>query len=232
MTSARQKASELHYVQQAAALLGKQWTLSANRENPDFIVVEDGKKFGLEVIQIFSGSEDRKGSSKRRSESDTQRAIDGIRREFEAKHGVNLNVRLLGPICAATLAVVVPALEDLNLSDREIGYQTRLSRDVGDDTLVVYVTRSLRSQWYSVHDRTGWVDQNPAALIENKIEQKSSKVESYKANTGLDDIRLLIVADRTLNSGKLMLEGAPRLNLFGFQEVYFLSYPVSATVLR
>ena len=54
----------------------------------------------------------------------------------------------------------------------------------------------------------------------------------YKECTGLDDIRLLVVANRIMNSGKLSLQERPALNVRGFQVVYFLSYPESVTVFE
>jgi hypothetical protein len=39
------------------------------------------------------------------------------------------------------------------------------------------------------------------------------------------DIRLLLVADRIHNSGKLMLDDTAALDTEGFQVVYFFPYP-------
>jgi hypothetical protein len=81
-----------------------------------------------------------------------------------------------------------------------------------------------------VNDRAGRVDRNPTDLIAKEIEKKSEKLPRYKECSGLDDIRLLVVANRIMNSGKLSLEECPALDLRGFQVVYFLSYPESVKV--
>lgn len=53
---------------------------------------------------------------------------------------------------------------------------------------------------------------------------KSQRLRDYKKEAG-SDIRLLIVANRIQNSGKLMLEGQVPLDKKGFHAVYFFSYP-------
>ncbi len=80
--------------------------------------------------------------------------------------------------------------------------------------------------------RAGWVNRNPADRITKEIEKKSGKLPRYKKCTGLDDIRLLVVANRIMNSGKLSLQKHPALDLRGFHVVYFLSYPESVTVFE
>jgi hypothetical protein len=66
--------------------------------------------------------------------------------------------------------------------------------------------------------------------IAKAIEIKSKKLPGYKQCSGLDDIRLLIVANRIFNSGKLVLMKPAALDTRGFHVVYFFSYPESVTV--
>lgn len=55
------------------------------------------------------------------------------------------------------------------------------------------------------------------------------KLARYREAAG-PDIRLLLVADRICNSGKLMLDEGTALDVQGFQVVYFFSYPESVTI--
>ena len=96
----------------------------------------------------------------------------------------------------------------------------------------MHVTRALQANWFSVNDRAGSVDPNPVDRITKAIEDKAKKLPRYKECTGLDDIRLLVVANRIMNSGKLSLEECPELDFRGFQVVYFLSYPAPVTVFE
>ena len=83
-----------------------------------------------------------------------------------------------------------------------------------------------------MNDRAGWEDRNPIDRITKAIGKKSEKLRRYKECTGLDDIRLLVVANRIMNSGKLSLQEHPALDVRGFQVVYFLSYPESVKVFE
>jgi hypothetical protein len=70
----------------------------------------------------------------------------------------------------------------------------------------------------------------PQNIIANAIEKKSKELTRYKGAAGLD-MRLLPVADRVLNSGKLLLEERTVFGFLGFQVVYFFPYPESAVIL-
>jgi len=82
-----------------------------------------------------------------------------------------------------------------------------------------------------VNDRVGWVERNPAERIDQEIEKKSKKLRRYKECSGLNDIRLLIVANQIMNSGKLSLNERPALDLRGFRRLYFFSYPERVTTI-
>ncbi len=92
------------------------------------------------------------------------------------------------------------------------------------DGISVHVTKAFRAEWYSVNDRVGWVNCDPIQRIADAVEKKSKKLPAYKEEVGLD-IRILLVADRINNSGKLMLKERPALDLRGFRVVYFFSSP-------
>ena len=225
----KKKRHERFYAEEAGKLLDKTWALEAN-EHPDFIVTEDGQKFGLEICQIFKGMRGRKGSQLRKNEAEKQRAIDALRREYEEKEDIRLVAKFLGNTCDENMAKVVPKLLDMNLSNKPLGYQENFTVDDGPwgpTLLKIYVTRAFRSWWYSVDDCVGWVDRNPMDFIDEAVKKKSPKLMSYKDCTDLDDIRLLIVADRMKNSGKLELSQKFDLNTRGFRFVYFFSYPES-----
>ncbi len=84
--------------------------------------------------------------------------------------------------------------------------------------------------WYSVNDRTGWVG-DASEDINSAIREKSKKLSKYKQNSGLDDIRLLIVADHLRASGMQELRERREFDAQGFRVVYFLNYPESAHVI-
>ena len=227
MTRPLQKEHERFFVERAAELLGKIWTL-ADCECPDFIVTEGAQQFGLEVRDIFTGEHSRAGSDMKRGESETQQAADALRREYEAITNIPLSVRLVGDMCAENMTKVVPALVEKDLSSKPIGHQEVIDIDVGN-RLRVHITRACVAGWFSVNHRVGWVDRCAMKRIADAIEEKSKNLPRYRETAG-PDIRLLIVADHIYNSGKLMLEEPAAPDLQGFQVVYFFSYPQSVKV--
>lgn len=233
MTRPSQKKRERFLAEKAAECLGETWSLGPDREDskpPDFIVTEGVRHFGLEVHEIFTGQQNDAGSHMKREESETQRAVNALRRDYESKKNIPLIVKFVGDMCDENIAAVLPALDAMNLSTKPIGHHDIIEVDEGKAKLRVYVTRALQSNWFSVNDRAGWVDRNPIDRIAKAIEKKSKKLPRYKECSGLDDIRLLIVANQIMNSGKLLLKERPALDLRGFQCVYFFSYPESVTV--
>lgn len=232
MTQSSQKEGERFFVEKAAELLGKRWCLGLDRENPDFIVTEGEQQFGVEVCEIFTGPLSKAGSHMKRKESETQRAVNNLRREYEKTGGIPLIVKFVGDLCDENMKAVLPALNAMNLSTTPFGHRDVIEVEKGMAKLRVHVTRALQANWFSVNDRAGWVDRNPIARIAKEIKKKSKKLPRYRECAGLNDIRLLVVANRIMNSGKLSLQGCPALDVRGFQVVYFLSYPESVTVFN
>ncbi len=226
MTRKSKKERERFFVNRAAELLGKNWVLGPDLEHTYFFLTEEVHQFGLEVREIFTGPQVRAGSKMKRKEAETQKVVDALRCQYEVIAEIPLNIRLLGDTSVENLAAVVPALVAKELSTRPVGYQEVI--DLGNG-LCVYVTRALHADWYSVNDRVGWVDRYPMKPVTDAIERKSKKLPRYREAAG-PDIRLLLVADRICNSGKLMLDEGVALDVQGFQVVYFFSYPESVTV--
>jgi len=233
MTQSSQKVAERFIAEEAAKALGKEWCLGSDRENPDFIVTEDGNQFGLEVVEIFTGPQDKHGAHKKKAESETQKVVNALRAEYERNDDTPLIVKFVGDMRRENLEAVVPTLHELNHSAKPFGHQDRFEVDNGPAKLSVYVTRAIEhSNWFCVNDRAGWVDRNPIERITEAINSKAERLPRYREGAGLDDIRLLVVANRRMNSGKLRLEECPALDLRGFQVVYFFSYPEGVSVFE
>lgn len=221
----QQKGRERFFTEEAAKNLGKEWCLGLDRERPDFIITEGEKRFGLEVTYLFAGPIDKHGSHRKKVESYKQKIVNNLRDKYEEYANTPLEVKLVGDLCLKNVDEVVSILLGLSLSTKPIGHQDRFEVDKGLAKLSVYATRAIRANWYYVNHRVGWVDRKPLDRINAAIEDKAKKLQEYRTHTNLDDIRLLIVADRRMDSGKLSLEGAQALDLRGFQIVYFYSYP-------
>jgi hypothetical protein len=154
---ALKKKRERFFVEEAAKLMGKTWSLGPDREHPDFFVTEGAQQFGLEVSEIFTGRQDRAGSAMKEMESNTQRAVDTLRREYEAITNTPLIIKLVGDVCAKNLALVVPALVAEDLALKPVGHHAVIAPDTGLRAgLRVHVTKALRPNWFSMKWKTAW----------------------------------------------------------------------------
>jgi hypothetical protein len=221
MTRPTQKRRERFFVDQAAKLLGKTWILEADREHPDFIVTEGEQRFGLEVCEIFIGHQDQAGSVMKRTESRIHRQFEALRREYESLTQTTLRVQIVGRLSAENMAAIVPALVAEELATKPVGHHVVIDRGNG---LRLHVTKSFRPEWFSVNHRVGWVNRNPLPIIMDAIEKKSKELHRYRA-AGSADIRLLLMADRIHNGGKLLLDDTAEVDTKGFQVVYVFPYP-------
>jgi len=82
-----------------------------------------------------------------------------------------------------------------------------------------------------MNDRVGFVTRDPDPFIAAGITKKSQKLAQYKSLVG-DDVRLLLVANRIQNSGKIGHKTDSAFDFHGFKAVYFFPYPEEALVLR
>jgi hypothetical protein len=234
LTRTLQKKQERVFAEQAGRSLGKVWHLGDDREHPDFIVVENARRFGLEVTRVFIGPQDDSGSLLKANESKTQRIVNGLQREYEAVDNIPLIVRFVGNMEAANLATVIPMLLAQNLRSKPLRYHFVHDTTVAHPTrarLRVHVTKALRPDWFSVNDRVGFADPKPHRVIENAIERKADELTRYKESAGTD-VRLLLIADRVNNSGKLTLDDAAQFDFRGFEVVYLFPYPEEVIVLE
>ena len=187
---------------EAAKSLGKTWRFGDDREHPDFIVFDGTEQFGLEVSEIFIGPQGHAGSALKQRESRTQQTVNELRLQYEAAANIPLNVRFVGKLDAENIVLMIPELIASNLPSKPIGHQLVIDTGMG---LRVHVTKSFRPDWYSINERVGFVDRNPQKTIADAIEKKSKELSRYVEETG-PDVRLLLVADRIHNSGKMTLE--------------------------
>lgn len=158
--------------------------------------------------------------------------MNALRQKYESKEGIPLIVKFVGDMCDENMAAILPALDAMNFSTKPLGDHDIIEVDKGKANLRLHVTRSLQADWFSVNHRAGWVDCDPIDRIAKEIEKKSKNLPRYRKCASLNDIRLLIVANRMMNSGKLSLQEYPELDIRGFPIVYFFSYPESVVVFN
>lgn len=132
------------------------------------------------------------------------------------------------------LETVLPALLAQDLPSKPVGYQFIHDTTVAYPTrarLRVYVTKGSHPNWFSVNDRAGFVYRNPYGIVTDAIAKKAADLPRYENAAGRD-VRLLLVADRISNNGKLTLEADARFDFCGFREVYLFPYPENVMILN
>ncbi len=154
--------------------------------------------------------------------------LEYLRAEYEKVVAIPLTVRFVGRINPETLAPVVQSLFDLDLAAEPTGFRRVIDTQLG---LRVHVTKSVRPDWFSVMDRVGWVQFNSQQIIAGAIEAKSKKLSQYQIAIG-PDVRLLLVANRIQNSGKLRLSEERGFDLHGFKQVYLFPFPEDVIMLH
>ena len=220
------KWEERFYVERAAEMLKVEWVVGEDRESPDFIIIEGGCQFGLEVSELFLGREGRKGAAKKAGESFHQEAIEHYRKIYEGERDIPLCVRILGNVNDETMDELLVCLLRHDFEAMSLGDQIVIQPK---DHFKAYATKGLRNWWFRVDDRVGMVNTDPMPIIEDRVARKSENLRRYQEAAG-EDVRLLLVANRIVNSGKLKLVENTPIDTRGFRGVYFLSYPESVTI--
>lgn len=221
MTRKSQKNQELDFVETASSLLGLHWQIECGAEPPDFKIAEGGSEFGLEVTQVFKGQGGKGGSELKKSESFNTKRVNNLRVQYEKVSSVQLRVKFLGNLNTPDIAKTVQLLIDQNFEGRDYGQNVEIKSIAG---LKIVAHRAFGQNWSFINDGVGWVVPNGALQVQNAISAKVAQLKKCKLRVGQIS-KILVVADRLANSGKLLLDGGVRFDFLPFAEAYFLSYP-------
>jgi hypothetical protein len=224
MTRARQKVEERLYAEKASFLLGRSWCINDppnEDEWPDLLVNDGDQDFGLEVRNLYP-DEGVTGSSKRAGES---KRVKQLRKAADCYYQNNLtavNVKIFGDLgdpakLAQNVAEAVESLRVWQQKKVRLGtgrwmYVSRLPDECGK-----------YKRWILLSDAVGWVGHADSAMVQQAVFKKSVNLPKYKRH--LEKISLLLVCDRTLNSGKFRFDNVKGLGTAGFEYVYLFSCP-------
>lgn len=230
MTAEIQKWLELRYATKTYEKLGKSWSITpAPNESdwPDIMVVEEGQNFGLEVREIFP-DESTKGSDNRKNEASNDKTIRDIAKAYYEGEKLPICVKFIGEISDQ-----ITIVNELWAASKHMADMDQLRIELSSTT-IMYLRKlpssfENYSRWTYVSDGVGWVGKLDTDFVQGKIDEKAAKLDKYTRN--IDDVRLLLVCNRELNSGKFVYPPEGTVKLSGFKEVYFLSYPESACIL-
>jgi len=204
--------------------MGRSWCIKESpteKEWPDLLVNDGDLDFGLEVRNLFL-DEGVKGSSKRTAESIRVKQLQKAADTYYQNNRIAVNVKICGSPgeptkLAQDIASVVASLQ--------LWQQKKICLDTGRR---MYVSRlpdecGEYKRWVLLSDAVGWVGYADPAMVQQAVIKKSVNLPKYKRH--LEKISLLLVCDRTLNSGKYLFANVKGLNTAGFEYVYLFSYP-------
>jgi hypothetical protein len=219
------KEKERIYAESAARLLGQTWQLVEIPEPVDFEVRSSGAIFGLEVRQVFADTESSFGSPARRQENENQKLAASMARLYVAQGGKPATVRLVGDLRGVASEDLVR--QAIAHCPTEVFGKSRFQHG----HLTVHISalppdHEPPAWWLYVNDHVGWVRDATKEELQHAIDRKLDRLPSYKQKYARID--LLLVADRTLNSGRMRLAENLRVSNPGFHAIYFLSYPEAA----
>ena len=220
------KVSERIYAESAVKLLGVDWVFGEIAEPLDFEVRSGHDVFGLEVRQIFAGGEADFGSPLRRAENKNQSYVRDIASRYYSQGGRPISVKFLGPINGHQLEALVERM----VHEAPASPFERKTISVG--AIKIFLTALPKElancqHWLCIDDRVGWVGEVTNGDLQYAIDCKRDKLPLYLAKYSTID--LLLVADRTVNSGRMRSAVSFSVQNPGFRAIYFLSYPETIT---
>lgn len=216
------KVQERIYAEKAIALLAVDWTLQDIPEPLDFEIRTENFRFGLEIRKVFAGGEETYGSPRRKNESINSHLICSLAKQYYAAGGRPIFAQFLGKVSDVKVEQVAQLMKASALLqpwepttlhiDKMKVFLTALPSSVG---------RYLR--WIVVSDHVGWARKVTREELQTAINRKKKNLSLYRAKYA--EIDLLLVADRILNSGRLLQDEEIVVSNPGFRSIYFLSYP-------
>lgn len=224
MIRRRQKIEERLFAERTIALLGESWTIQEpdnEIEWPDLLIKTAIGSFGLEIRKLYA-DEVSKGSLKRAGESRRARLLKQAAALYYEGGAPPAQVQFYGqpddPITLANdLATMIPSMQVWE--GRKVSYDSQRWMHV----YRLPVEYGEYSRWHIVSDSVGWVGVIDISVVQRAIQEKSTRLTRYKRH--LDDVRLLLVCDRTMNSGKQIFGNLSGIENAGFNYIYLLSFP-------
>lgn len=216
------KVLERIHAESAGRLLGEDWQLVEIAEPLDFEIRTPKTAFGLEVRQVFADQELAYGSAAKREESLNARAVRSLADSCYSSGGKPVSAHFLGPVRSCDEDGVVTTM----LARQPTYPNGRAVFNVGE--LKIYLTALPPAvqhyrHWLCVNDRVGWLRDATSIELQCAVDSKASNLQLYLQK--FEEVVLLLVADRTFNSGLLQAHEDLSVNSPGYSAIYFLSHP-------
>jgi hypothetical protein len=223
------KVQERIYVEAFLRGIGCQHAIIEERESPDFLISENGQRFGLEVSQVFRDQAlvDDSGSAVKAVESRRSRFLCQLAADYYSAGGLPLNVHALitNPVASKDAGLV----HQLIRARPAIPWE-RIRVEIDGASLHL---RALPpeaghyTRWVAVDNSVGWHGLIGPEHILPVIQKKSACLARYRSIA--TRIELLLVIDTTRWSGMVRWDPASaHPSAHGFDALYLYFHPKGA----
>ena len=213
------------YAQKAGELLSESWEIKSAPDEtnwPDLIVSTESGKFGLEVRELYL-DENAKGSESKIIEKKNLQKIQKIADSYYKNNRSSIKVDFCGDIENTALILDTIQKSYKELTEFE-GKRIEPYRGCVMHLLKIPDECNEYKRWRYLSDKIGWIKNVDNNIFFKAISEKELKLTKYRRK--INDVRLLLVSDRTFNSGKIRLDHTIIQESCGFNNVYYLSYPM------
>lgn len=234
MTRNCQKQLEIGFAEYASNLLKEDWGIeqpSNETEWPDLVINHNEQSFGLEVRSIFL-DEKSSGSLLKKNESHRKNLLKKLSRMYYEISDIPLAINIAGELRKELLTEILSQITKavVLLNDYERKHVTTNNRETK-----IYLHRlpdkiGKYEFWKYIGDNVGWVSRLSSEDIQKFVNEKEKKANKYLAN--ISSARLLLVLDRTKNSGRAQTPTELSVVSDKFEIVYLLSYPEKVVVSK
>ncbi|MBV1838464.1 hypothetical protein KUA11_14765 [Acetobacter estunensis] len=217
------------FVDHASKLLGEDWLLHPI-ESPDFIVSNLSEKFGLEVTECHVGKYSKKGSHAVREEIRRHQELQRIREKCISLYPYIGEWRLQYVSDGGKISEegIIYAIKNIDINNSEVFETVDILGTLKKSGLpykigTIFISKGYGDEWLYVNDMCGFV--HPSAdNFQRCVDTKAQKIAEYKKE--INNVRLLVVADALMNSGKASLPHDFIPHIHEFYKVYYLYYPM------
>ena len=202
---------------------------------PDFYVTYSSKRIAVEVTNIYiEPNPGRKGSKSKRQESLRGQWLRQLSLDYYEECKIPINVKISFP-CSEELQTDISCevLTVLHKSAELTDWEWKTYKLECDRKIVEIDIHRLSgiadfegySRWTCITDRIGEVAPISEDHINNALQKKEKKLETYRSDC--DEVWLLLVIDKSWKSGKLLFDDKQlALKNTAFDSVWLLEYPI------
>jgi hypothetical protein len=230
----RKKAAEKFQLESFIRVAGLSWVIDRAGNDlgePDFFILNDGKRIGVEITRLFADKKRLETmSSLKRNESQNLKQLDKLADLYYAGSAIPVRAQFVGsafadlPALAAHLHELALGLEEMKHGRFELG-----------GGLIVHLLRlppvmGEYRRWDIAGDHVGWAARVDVSMLEGAIAPKRDRLKGYRQS--VDEVVLLLYADRRFASGMITDIDALEADIGDFAAVYLYAFPDQATQVR